>query len=119
MPEPVDEVFAPAASPVIEPTESRIVFYPFAYALFTNELAGYCWYCLKPDSKKRLDAVGKFFVRNRNHGLIISNILIISIRFYCSIVAAVSCESSYFRFIYDSISDSSGSRDMLDTTVKD
>lgn len=53
MPSPVEEVFAPAPSPVIEPTESRIVFYPFAYALFTNELASYCWYCLKPDRKKR------------------------------------------------------------------
>ncbi|GMT05901.1 hypothetical protein PENTCL1PPCAC_28075, partial [Pristionchus entomophagus] len=49
----VEEVFSPSPSPVIEPTATRIVFYPFAYALFTNELASYCWYCLTPDKKKR------------------------------------------------------------------
>ncbi|CAJ0609742.1 unnamed protein product [Cylicocyclus nassatus] len=32
----------------------RIRFYPFAYALFTEELYNYCWYCLAPvESKKR------------------------------------------------------------------
>ncbi|GMT36793.1 hypothetical protein PFISCL1PPCAC_28090, partial [Pristionchus fissidentatus] len=36
-----------------EKATTRIVFYPFAYALFTNELASYCWYCLRPDRKKR------------------------------------------------------------------
>ncbi|GMR61748.1 hypothetical protein PMAYCL1PPCAC_31943 [Pristionchus mayeri] len=50
---PVDEAFSPKPSPVIEPTATRIVFYPFAYALFTNELASFCWYCLKPDVKKK------------------------------------------------------------------
>ncbi|WKY16932.1 hypothetical protein Q1695_001499 [Nippostrongylus brasiliensis] len=32
----------------------RLRFYPFAYALFTEELCNYCWYCLSPvETKKR------------------------------------------------------------------
>ncbi|EYB99603.1 hypothetical protein Y032_0121g958 [Ancylostoma ceylanicum] len=32
----------------------RMRFYPFAYALFTEELCNYCWYCLAPvETKKR------------------------------------------------------------------